>query len=133
MGRRSGSKFMPATFGRRLSSQANAPRAKIVRAPIVPEAKSPAPSTFERATAPPTGALSLEDELHEWKHNRASGFQIPWRQISLMATLCFGIASFVLPDSTNDVVNWLLYALMAISFVVGISRRRKRADVARPV
>jgi hypothetical protein len=124
---------MPATFGRRVSPQANAPRAKIVREPVVPEAKSPAPFTFESATAPPAGALSLEDELREWKHNRASGFHIPWRQISLMATLCFGIASFVLPDSTNDVVNWLLYALMAISFVVGISRRRKRADAARPV
>jgi hypothetical protein len=124
---------MPATFGRRASPQANAPRATIVREPVVPEAKPPAPSTFESATAPATDAPSLEDELREWKRNRASGFQIPWRQISLMATLFFGIASFVLPDSTNDVVNWLLYALMAISFAVGISRRRKRADTARPV
>jgi hypothetical protein len=47
-----------------------------------------------------------------------------------MASLCFGLASFVLPDKTNDVVNWLLYGLMAISFVAGISRRRR--ETAKP-
>jgi hypothetical protein len=87
------------------------------------------PSGLEDSHAP---ILSLDDELREWKKNRKSGFQMPWRQISLMASLCFGIASFVLPDATNDAVNWLLYALMAISFVVGISRRRKRAEPANP-
>ncbi|HEY7978467.1 MAG TPA: hypothetical protein VID67_09755 [Rhizomicrobium sp.] len=77
---------------------------------------------------------SLDDELREWKRNRKAGFQMPWRQISLMASLCFGIASFVLPDKTNDAVNWLLYGLMAISFAAGISRRRRRrADTAKQV
>lgn len=125
---------MPTTFGRRASPQANipAPRAKIVREPVVFETKPPEPSSFANPTSLTADALSLEDELREWKRNRTSGFQIPWRQISLMAALCFGLASFVLPDSTNDAVNWLLYALMAISFVAGISRRRKRADAAKP-
>jgi len=120
---------MPTTFGRRASPQANtpAPRTSTVRAPAMAETKLPEPPVFESA-APATDVLSVEDELREWKRNRTSGFQIPWRQISLMATLCFGIASFVLPDSTNEAVNWLLYALMAISFVAGISRRRKRAE-----
>jgi hypothetical protein len=113
---------MPATFGRRAGLQASAPRAKIVREPVAPEVIPPAPPAFESAA--PADTLSLEDELREWKRNR--GYAIPWRQISLMASLCFGIASFVLPDTTNNAVNWLLYGLMAISFVVGISRRRRK-------
>jgi len=123
---------MPTTFGRRASPQANtpAPRTNTVRAPAMAETKPAEPPVFE-STAPSIDTLSLEDELREWKRNRTSGFQIPWRQISLMATLCFGIASFVLPPSTNEAVSWLLYALMAISFVAGVSRRRKRAEVAQ--
>jgi len=45
-----------------------------------------------------------------------------------MASLCFGIASLVLPDWVNDNVQWLLYALMAASLYVGFSKRRRRAD-----
>ena len=43
--------------------------------------------------------------------NRRAGrsFKMPWAQLSLMASLCFGIASFVLPDSINGSVEWLLW------------------------
>ena len=50
-------------------------------------------------------------------------FKVPWRQVALMASLCFGIASFVLPDTVNDDLDWLLYGLMAISAYVGLSKR----------
>ena len=50
-------------------------------------------------------------------------FKVPWRQVALMASLCFGIASFVLPDTINDDLDWLLYGLMAISAYVGLSKR----------
>jgi hypothetical protein len=43
--------------------------------------------------------------------------------VALMASLCFGIASFVLPDTVNDDLDWLLYGLMAISAYVGFSKR----------
>jgi hypothetical protein len=115
-----------ATFGRRASPQARTPAspAKTGGEPAVPlEAKLPEPMAFANI-APASDARSLDDELREWKRNR--GYEIPWGQISLMASLCFGIASFVLPDTTNNAVNWLLYGLMAISFVVGISRRRRK-------
>jgi len=69
----------------------------------------------------------LDDDLREWKRARKANFEIPWRPLSLMATLCFGIASFVLPDSVNDTVQWFLYALMAASFYVGIRRRRQQS------
>lgn len=55
---------------------------------------------------------------------------MPWRQLSLMAGLCFGIASFVLPDSINDAVQWPLYALTAASFYTGL-RKRKSPDINR--
>lgn len=48
---------------------------------------------------------------------------MPWRQLALMASLCFGIASFVLPESISDELDWLLYSLMAISAYVGFSKR----------
>src|SRR5271169_5304431 len=67
---------------------------------------------------------NVEHELREWKQAR-QGFRIPWRQLSLMSSLCFGIASFVLPDSVNENVEWLLYGLMAASLYAGLSRRRR--------
>jgi hypothetical protein len=67
---------------------------------------------------------SLDDELREWKLARKRNFEIPWRPLSLMATLCFGIASFSLPDSVNDDVQWLLYALAAASLYAGFRIRR---------
>ncbi len=69
---------------------------------------------------------SLDDDLRQWKLARKQNFQIPWRSLSLMATLCFGVASFVLPDSVNDDLRWLLYALMAASLYVGFFRHRRR-------
>jgi hypothetical protein len=66
---------------------------------------------------------SIDDELREWKLARRRNFEIPWRPLSLMATLCFGIASFALPDSVNDNVQWLLYALAAASLYAGFRKR----------
>jgi hypothetical protein len=47
----------------------------------------------------------------------------------LMATLCFGVASLVLPDSVNDNVDWLLYALAAASFYAAIRKRHRQANI----
>lgn len=65
-----------------------------------------------------------DDELREWKSQRS--FKVPWRQLSLMASICFGLASFVLPPGIGDTVNWLLYVLSAISFYVWISEKLKK-------
>ncbi len=46
--------------------------------------------------------------------------------ISLMAGLCFGIASFVLPRSVNEALQWPLYALTAISLYAGLRRRKTK-------
>jgi hypothetical protein len=70
-------------------------------------------------------ARSLEDEIREWKQARRKNFQLPWRQISFMASVCFGVGSLVLPDSVNRIVQWLLLALVALSLIAGFSTRRK--------
>jgi hypothetical protein len=70
-------------------------------------------------------ARSLEDELREWKQVRRKTFRLPWRQISFMASVCFGVGSLVLPDSINRIVQWLLLALGALSLIAGFSARRK--------
>ena len=70
-------------------------------------------------------APSLEQELQAWKQARS--FKVPWRQLYLMASICFGLASFLLPASVNDGVDWLLYGLMAMSFYAWFSGRRAKA------
>jgi hypothetical protein len=77
--------------------------------------------------SPDESGVSVEDELREWKRTRNRGFLMPWRQVSLMAGLSFGIASFVLPDSVNGVVQWPLYALSAASFYAGFRKLRKQS------
>ncbi len=116
-------------FGRR-------PNPLLQRAPL----QFGAPPEFQRKTAafdeaiveqaaPPVVAPdvqtpSVDEELQAWKKSR-KGFTIPWRQLSLMASLSFGIASFVLPASVNQNVDYLLYALAGMSLFVGISKRLK--------
>jgi hypothetical protein len=41
--------------------------------------------------------------------------------------LFFGIGAWVLPDTVNDNVQWVLYALMAASFYAGFVARRAKS------
>jgi|HubBroStandDraft_1064217.scaffolds.fasta_scaffold72369_2 hypothetical protein len=71
----------------------------------------------------------VDDDLREWKRARKPNFRKAlWRPLLLMSTLCFGIASLVLPDSVNDAVDWLLYAMTGVSLYSWI-RSRRRADI----
>jgi hypothetical protein len=71
----------------------------------------------------------VDDDLREWKRERKPNFRKAlWRPLLLMSTLCFGIASFVLPDSVNDAADWLLYAMTGVSLYSWI-RSRGRADI----
>jgi len=91
--------------------------------------QSTGPSVERPVRLPEKSELpSLDDDLREWKLARRRNFEIPWRPLSLMATLCFGIASFALPDSVNDNVQWLLYALAAASLYAGFRKRRRQTE-----
>lgn len=78
---------------------------------------------------PVSESTSVDDELLEWK--RARKQTIPWRPLSFTASICFGLAGFVLPDSVNNLVQWPLYALAAASFYVGIKMRRKKRELRK--
>ena len=109
----------PRPFGRRAPSRRAAPQA------LVPVAVRGAAAS---SCLPDTALPSVEDEVAAWKIARGSVVPFPWRQFALMAGLSFGIASFVLPEATNDTMQWPLYALTAISFYVGLRRRETRND-----
>jgi hypothetical protein len=65
-----------------------------------------------------------DPELDAWKRTRRR--RLPWRQISFTASLCFGVAALVLPDTVNDAVSWMLYVLAAIGFIGGFRGRHHR-------
>jgi hypothetical protein len=97
------------SFGRR----APAARPALSRSPV-----SAAPA--EKANGDIGWVEHTDRELEEWQRQRRR--TLPWRQLSLMASLCFGVASLVLPDSVNTAVQWPLYGLAAISFIAGLRR-----------
>ena len=116
------------SFGRRHSPQTQQPRTAADRPPVFQRkiaafdevaVEPPLP-----AAAPEVQSPSVDEELQQWKKSR-KGFTIPWRQLSLTASLSFGVASLVLPASVNEKVDYVLYALMAMSLYVGISKRLK--------
>jgi hypothetical protein len=107
------------TFGRRA-----VPQPPVSRAVTQPLGH---PIEAVLSSPPPIATLaSVDDEIEAWKAARGPVVPFPWRQFSLMAGLCFGIASFVLPDTVNDVVQWPLYALTAISLYVGLHKRKAK-------
>jgi hypothetical protein len=76
--------------------------------------------------SPPPGEItfpSADNEPWEWERSTRRPFKMPWRQLALMASLCFGIASIVLPDEMNDSLQWVLYGLTAMSLYAGLSKR----------
>jgi hypothetical protein len=111
------------TFGRRAIDRG------VRTAPLTSRLATPIRAT-EIAPDEPSGPASQwssqDEDLTAWKQARRP-LPIPWRQLSLMAGLCFGIASLVLPDSVNRAADWLLYALMAASFYAGWRKRRPSA------
>lgn len=110
----------PRPFGRRVIFQ-SPPGSGVTR----PQVAVPAPERPPPAAKP---AAPVDPEFEQWKSARWRNFQLPWRQLSFLATVFFGVASLALPDSVNDNVQWVLYALMAVSFYVGIAGRWRKAN-----
>ncbi len=116
------------SFGRRGNPPLSSGRSMRTTETVAPAARvqSTGPSVERPVRLPEKSELpSLDDELREWKEARQRNFEIPWRPLSLMATLCFGIGSLALPDAVNDNVQWLLYALAAASLYAGFRKRHR--------
>ena len=115
------------TFGRRTGPQTQSRAVKRAPQPALPvQARAAAAVIDDEPSAAAYAGDHVDAELEEWKKDRRKNFRIPWRPLYLMASLCFGAASFVLPDSINSNVDYLLYALMAMSFYAGIRKRREK-------
>jgi hypothetical protein len=95
----------------------------------VPQTTAVQSAGYELLLSEKSEASSLDDDFREWKRARRQNFAIPWRPLSLLATVFFGVASFVLPDSVNDIFQWPLYALGAASLYVGFRRRHRQAKI----
>jgi len=106
-------------FGRRVDQQRAGGAVEVARESAVPDAPVSA-VVLSAASAP------ADREFEEWKKARRQNFRLPWRQLYFLATLFFGIASLALPDSVNEEVGWLLYALMAASLCAGFAARRRK-------
>lgn len=114
-------------FGRRANPQRETLRAQGEFDAVPPRAKpGEAPADQASSGQGEMASPQLDHELQEWKQARKQSFRIPWRQLSLMAALCFGIASLVLPDSVNENLSWLLNGLMAASLCASLGLRRGR-------
>lgn len=115
-------------FGRRGEPQrpfarAMPPSAAVARdASAEPTERSPAHAEL---LSEKFGFSSPDDDFEQWKRARKPNFTVLWRPLYLLASLFFGVASFALPDSVSDIVQWFLYALAAASFWVGFRRRRQ--------
>ena len=115
------------TFGRRVIPQFQA-RLPAPPPGVAPVMQARPPVSLDPVLQVPRNPLPSDEELADWKKARKKNYRIPWRQLSLMATLCFGIASLALPEWVNDEVQWVLYALMAASLYTSFAMRRRKAD-----
>jgi hypothetical protein len=111
------------TFGRRATPSHPAVRTTVAHDPGTPAGKiglseQHASELLKHIASPP-----IDDEFREWKKARKRHSGLPWRQLALMASVSFGVASLVLPDSVGDTLDWVLYGLMAASAYAGLSRR----------
>jgi len=124
----------PVAFGRRAPTQFALPARVRRKAPSASAALTASdrarPDAFEAEPAlPPLREPNPVDaELEEWKRTHKKLPLFAWRPLYFMASLCFGLASFVLPDSINDIVQWPLYALAAMSFYLGMKMRRAKRE-----
>jgi hypothetical protein len=90
-----------------------------------PASQTAVEQTIESRFPPPDNmaVAQLDEELRQWRRTRRQAYKIPWRQLTLMASLCFGIAAFVLPETISSGLDWLLYGMMAAGFYAGLRAR----------
>ena len=77
-----------------------------------------------RAQDAPARIDSVDEELKAWKKSRGPSRHV--KLLALAASLSFGIASFALPETVNDWLQYPLYALSAASLYVGFRHKRQR-------
>lgn len=111
------------TFGRRSASPRPVTRATETHAPASNFARNEKAAEHQSELLKHIASPPIDDEFREWKKARKRHSGLPWRQLALMASVSFGVASLVLPDFVGDTLDWVLYGLMAASAYAGLQRR----------
>ncbi len=119
------------SFGRRATSQRmNAPEpaaaVRIAAATDIVAASEAAPAPLAMAVDGGQN-VDVDRELEEWKATRKlhkRSFREPWRTLTIVATVGFGVSSWLLPDSVADVAQLVTGGLGAASFFAGFRIRQ---------
>jgi hypothetical protein len=110
-------------FGRRRSQHAAAPVLKPVETVI---------GRGEVRVAEPVSDADWEDREPQQgppsRKARKMSSAEPWRSISIVATLGFGLSSWLLPAAIQDIVQLVLAILTAGALFAGLRSRIRRAQ-----
>jgi hypothetical protein len=110
------------TFGRRPQREQQRPEAALAQVGSVSSVED-ATQPLNLLPPPSEKAVDVDRELGEWKaarkrHKRS--FREPWRTLSIVCTLGFGLSSWLLPDSVADVAQLVTGGLGAASLFAGL-------------
>jgi len=110
------------TFGRRPQREQQRPEVALAQVRSVSSVED-ATQPLNLLPPPSEKAVDVDRELEEWKaarqrHKRS--FREPWRTLSIVCTLGFGLSSWLLPDSVADIAQLVTGGLGAASLFAGL-------------
>lgn len=121
------------SFGRR--PQPEQPRLRLVRTDLTPvRANDAAPIPTASQPEAAESAPDVDRELEEWKAARKRfkrSFREPWRTLSIVCTVGFGLSSWLLPDLVADVAQFVTGGLGAASLFAGLRTNLQPAAAAK--
>ena len=110
------------TFGRRPQREQQRPEVAFAQVGSVSSVED-ATQPLNLLPPPSEKAVDVDRELEEWKaaHKRHKrSFREPWRTLSIVCTLGFGLSSWLLPDSVADIAQLVTGGLGAASLFAGL-------------
>jgi hypothetical protein len=118
------------TFGRRPQREQQRPEVALAQVGSVSSVED-ATQPLNLLPPPSEKAVDVDRELEEWKaarkrHKRS--FREPWRTLSIVCTLGFGLSSWLLPDSVADIAQLVTGGLGAASLFAGLRGKARISE-----
>jgi len=115
------------TFGRRPQREQQRPEVALAQVGSVSSVED-ATQPLNLLPPPSEKAVDVDRELEEWnaarkRHKRS--FREPWRTLSIVCTLGFGLSSWLLPDSVADIAQLVTGGLGAASLFAGLQGKAR--------
>ena len=110
------------TFGRRPQREQQRPEVALAQVGSVSSVED-ATQPLNLLPPPSEKAVDVDRELEEWKAERKRhkrSFREPWRTLSIVCTLGFGLSSWLLPDLVADIAQLVTGGLGAASLFAGL-------------